>query len=43
VLYEQWGVTLGNNDDSRMQWLFAEEGKEISTIGGYKRTLPLAD
>jgi hypothetical protein len=32
-----------NNNDSRMQRLFAEEGKKIGTIVGYKGKLPLAD
>ena len=28
-----------NNDDSRMQWLFAEEGKKIGTMVGARRRL----
>jgi len=32
-----------NNNDSRMQWLFAEERRKISAIVGYKCKLPLAD
>jgi hypothetical protein len=35
------GRDIGDdNDDSRMQWLFAEECKKISTIVGYKGKTP---
>jgi hypothetical protein len=29
-----------NNNDPRMQWLFADKGKKIRTIVGYKRKTP---